>query len=127
MVRLEEDTTDFGIKFEGGRKDAQKVGTWFRRVKEVAEAFMRERHDAENCRAAERHAKVAAAPPTVGISTRRGEGGREEGGGERGRHAQETEVWVWPSSSRNLWAFQWPSQESVRPLLRHVAFSPQCH
>ena len=96
MVRLEEDTTEFGIKFEGGRKDAQKAGRWFQRVEEVAEAFMREWQDVENCRAAERHAEVAAAPPTVGISTqrvgggggrlRRGEGGRGEGGrGGKGR------------------------------------------
>ena len=57
---------------------------------------MRKRHDAESCRAAERHAKTAAAPPIVGISTQRGWSGggglgRGEGGG---RPAQETEVWV---------------------------------
>ena len=70
---------------------------------------MRKWHDAERCRAAKRHAKVAAAPSTVGISKaaggpagRRGEGargGREGGGGKGGRSAQETDVWVWASSS----------------------------
>ena len=58
---------------------------------------MRKWHNAESSRAAGRHAKAAAAPSTVGISKRPGEGGR--GGGKGGRHAQETEVWVWPSSS----------------------------
>ena len=33
---------------------------------------MRKWHDAERCKAAERHAKAAAAPSTVGISKRPG-------------------------------------------------------
>ena len=53
---------------------------------------MRKWHDTERCRAAERHAKAAAAPSTVGISKRpggekrggRGEGGRGKGEGGRG-------------------------------------------
>ena len=62
---------------------------------------MRNWHETERRKAAERRAKAAAVPSTVGISKRpggwrRGEGG---GGGNGGRHAQETEVWVWPSSS----------------------------
>ena len=49
-------------------------------------------------------ARRAAAPSTVGISQRPGGGGgggrQGEGGrGKGGRPAQETEVWVWPSSS----------------------------
>ena len=54
------------------------------------QSFMRIWDDVESCTAAERHAKGAAAPPTVAISKRRG------GGGKGGRLAQETEVWVWP-------------------------------
>ena len=61
-----------GMKFERWRKAAQKAGRWFRRVEEGAEAFMRKRHHAESCRVAERQAKAAAAPPTVGIYTRQG-------------------------------------------------------
>ena len=47
---------------------------------------MRKWHDTERCGAAEQHAKAAAAPFTVGISTRPGEGrlgGRGEGGGRK--------------------------------------------
>ena len=84
MVRLEEDPTEFGIKFEGWRKAAQKAGRWLRRVEEGEAAFMRKWHAAESCRAAERQAKAAAAPPTVGISTRPGGGGRGAGGGGGG-------------------------------------------
>ena len=71
----------FGIKFEGWREAAQEAGRWCRRVEEGAESFLRKWHDAESCRAAERHAKAAAAPPTVGISKRRGGGWRGRGGG----------------------------------------------
>ena len=42
---------------------------------------MRKWHDAESCRAAEQHAKPAAAPSTVGISKRPGGGGEGERGG----------------------------------------------
>ena len=79
MVCLEEDMSAFGIMFEGWRKASQKAGRWFRRVEEGAESFMRKLHDAEICRAAERHPKAAAAPSTVGIFERPG------GGGEGGR------------------------------------------
>ena len=75
---------------------------------------MRKWHDAEGCRAAEQHAMAAAAPSTVGISKRPG-GGGEGARGKGGGPVQETGFWVWPSSSRRLWAFQWPSQASVRP------------
>ena len=54
---------------------------------------MRNLHDTETFRAADRHAKTAAAPSAVGISKRqggggrigRGRGGRGEGGREEGR------------------------------------------
>ena len=49
---------------------------------------MRNLHDTERCRAAERHAKAAAAPSTDGISKRPGVGEaagvREAGGGMEG-------------------------------------------
>ena len=45
-VRLEEDMTEFGMKFEGWRKAAQKAGRWFRRVEEGAGSFMRKRRGA---------------------------------------------------------------------------------
>ena len=98
MDHLKEDMAVFGITFEGWRKAAQKAGRWFRRVEEGAELFVRIRHETERRKAAERCAKAAAAPSTVGISKRPGGGARKGGGGEGGRHAQETEVWVWPSS-----------------------------
>ena len=75
MAHLEEDISVFGMKFEGWRKAAQKAGRWFRRVEEGAE-FMRDWHETERRKAAERRAKAAAAPSTVGISMRPGEGGR---------------------------------------------------
>ena len=66
-------------------KTAQKAGRWFRRVEEGAELFMRNWHEKERRKAAERRAKAAAAPSTVGISKRPGRGGRgAEGGGEKG-------------------------------------------
>ena len=65
------------LKLEGWRKAAQKAGRWFRRVEEGAELFMRKWHETERRKAAERRAKTAAAPSTVGISKR-------EGGGEGG-------------------------------------------
>ena len=45
-MRLEEDMTEFGMKFEGWRKAAQKAGRWFRRVEEGAGSFMRKRRGA---------------------------------------------------------------------------------
>ena len=65
----------FGMEFEGWQKAAQKAGRWFRRVEEGAELFMRNRQETERHKAAERRAKAAAAPSTVGISK------RPEGGG----------------------------------------------
>ena len=88
MVHLKEDMSAFAMKLEGWRKAAQKAGRWFRRVEEEAESFVWKRHDAERCKAAERHAKAAAAPSTVGISKRLtggGNGAREEGGGQGGK------------------------------------------
>ena len=61
LVHLKKDMSLFGIKFEGWRKAVQKVGRWFRRVEGV-EFFMRKWYEAERRRAAERHAKAAAAP-----------------------------------------------------------------
>ena len=90
LVHLKEEMSVFGMKFEGWRKAVQTAGRWFRRVEEGAELFMRKRHEAERRRAAEQHAKAAAAPSTVSISKWPGGGGEEEGG----RPAQETEVWV---------------------------------
>ena len=81
------------MKFEGWRKVVEKAGRWVRRVEEGAELFMRKWREAERRRAAERHAKAAAVPDTVGTPKRPGRGGegggvgrvrREEGGG-RGR------------------------------------------
>ena len=68
------------MKFEGWRKAAHKTGRWFRRVEEGAELFMRNWHETEKRKAAERRAKAAAAPSTVGISKRPGGGGRAGGG-----------------------------------------------
>ena len=125
MDHLKEDMSVFGMKFEGWRKAAQKAGKmkfegwrkaaqkaskWFRRVEEGAGLNMWNWHQPERHKAAERRAKAAAAPSIVGISKRPGGeegkgggGGRGEGGkgrgGTGGRPAQETEVWVWPSSS----------------------------
>ena len=73
-MHLKEDMSVFGMEFEWWRKAAQKAGIWFRRVEEGAELFMRKWYETEGRRAAERHAKAAAAPSTVGISKRLGEG-----------------------------------------------------
>ena len=53
------------------------------KVEEGAELFMRNWHETERRKAAERRAKTAAAPSTVGIS-KRPEGGGRGGGGEGG-------------------------------------------
>ena len=87
MAHLKEDISVFG-KSEGWRKVVQKAGRWFQRVEKRAELFMRNWHETERRKAAGRRAKAAAAPSTVGTC----------GGGKVGRHAQETEFWVWPSS-----------------------------
>ena len=71
MPYLEEDMSVFGMKLEGWRKAAQKAGRWFRRVEKGAE-FMRNWHETERRKAAERRAKAAAAPSTVGISKQPG-------------------------------------------------------
>ena len=98
MDHLKEDMSVLRMTSKGWRKAAQKAGKWFRRVEEGAELFMRNWHETERRKAAERRAKAAEAPPTVGISKRPGGGGRGEGGkGER--PAQGTKICVWPSSS----------------------------
>ena len=74
----------FRMKFEGWRKAAQKANRWFRRVEEGAELFMRNWHETERHKAAERRANAAAAPSTVGISKRPGGGGRRGGGRRAG-------------------------------------------
>ena len=79
MVRLEEDITEVGMKFEGADR-------WFRRVEEGREAFVRKWHRAESCRTAEGHAEAAKSPPIVVLYRRRMEGGKG------GRPVQETEV-----------------------------------
>ena len=48
MKDLEEHLKAFGIKFEGWREAAQKVGRWFRRVEEGAEVLMRKYLKDEN-------------------------------------------------------------------------------
>ena len=89
MDHLKEDMSVFGMKFEGWRKTAQKAGRWFRRVEEGAELFMPNWHATERRKAAERRAKAAAEPSSVGISKRpmggvRGGGGEGPGGGGEG-------------------------------------------
>ena len=85
MDHLTEDMSVFGMKFEGWRKAAQKANNrWFRRVEEGAELFMRNWHETERHKAAERRANAAAAPSTVGISKRPGGGGRRGGGRRAG-------------------------------------------
>ena len=79
MAHLKKDMSVFEMKFKGWRKAAQKAGRWFRRVEEGAELFMRNWHETERRKAAERRAKAAAAPSTVGISE------RPRGGGQGGR------------------------------------------
>ena len=91
LAHLNEEILVCGMKFEGGRMAAQKAGRWFRQVEEGVELLMRNWHETKRRKAAERRAKAAAALSTVGISKR-------PGGGGEGRPAQETEVWVWPSS-----------------------------
>ena len=76
MAHLKADMLVFGMKFEGWRKAVQKAGRWFRRIEEGAELLMRNWHETERRKAAERHAKAAAAPSTVGISKRPGGGRR---------------------------------------------------
>ena len=69
------------MKFEGWRKAAQKAGRWFRRVEEGAELFfLRNWHETERRKAAERRAKATPAPSTVVISKR--PGGEERRGVE---------------------------------------------
>ena len=58
MDHLKEDMSVFGTKFEGWRKAAQKAGRWFRRVGEGAKLFMRNLHETERRKAAERRAKA---------------------------------------------------------------------
>ena len=70
LAHLKEDMPVFEMKFEGWRKVAQKAGRWFRRVEEGAELVMRNWHETERRKAAERRAKDVAAPSTVGISKR---------------------------------------------------------
>ena len=57
MAHLKEDMPVFGTKLEGWRKAAQNAGRWFRRVEERAELFMRNWHETERRKAAERRAK----------------------------------------------------------------------
>ena len=75
MAHLKEDMSVFETKFEVRRKAAQNAGRWFRPVEEGAELLMRNWHETERRKSAERCAKAAAAPSTVGISKRPGGGG----------------------------------------------------
>ena len=81
MDHLKEDMSVFGMKFEGWCKAAQKAGRWFRRVKEGAELFMRNWHETERRKAAERRAKARQRHPPLAYLSGRGEG---EGGGRGG-------------------------------------------
>ena len=113
MVHLEEDLSVSGMEFEGWQNNAQEAGGWFRPVAKRAEPFMWKWHDAERCKAAERHAKDTAAASTVGMPKRPGGG---EGGGGGGRAGREGAVlpkrlksWsghhrpeaCWPSNGRH--------------------------
>ena len=128
FVHLNKVISVIAIKFLGWRKVAQKAGECFQRGERGAELAMRKWIETEKRRAAKRRTNDARAPPTVGISTQPGGGGgtgdgregREGGKGGRkgrgeGRPIQNTEYWVWTSSSSNLGAFQWPSHRSVKP------------
>ena len=82
----------FGMKFEGWRKAVRKSGRWFQGVKKAAELFMRNRHETERRKTADRRAKAGAASSTVGISKLPGGGGRGRrrrkgimGGGDGGK------------------------------------------
>ena len=58
---------------KGCRYAAQKAGRWCRRVEEGAELFMWNWYDeTERRKTAERRAKAAASPSTIGISKRSG-------------------------------------------------------
>ena len=83
MGHLKEDMSVFGMKFEGWRKAAQKANRWFRRVEEGAELFMRNWHETERHKAAERRATLRQRHPPSASLSGRGEG--EGGGGEEGR------------------------------------------
>ena len=84
MAHLKEDMSAFGTKFEKWRKAAKKAGRLFRQADEGAELFIIQKwHKTERRKAAERRAKAAEAPSTVGISKRLGKGGRG-GRGEGG-------------------------------------------
>ena len=80
MTYQREDMSVFGMKFKWWRKAAQKADRWFRRVEEGAVLFIRNWHEMERRKTAQRRTKAAVAPSTVGISKRPGEG---EGGGGR--------------------------------------------
>ena len=58
MDHLKEDMSVFGMKFEGWRKAAQKAGRWSLRVEEGAELFMRNWHERERRKAAERRSYI---------------------------------------------------------------------
>ena len=73
MKDLEEDLKAFGIKFEGWREAAQKVGRWLRRVEEGAEVSMRKWRKDDKEATTERHRTVTTATLTGGASTRAGE------------------------------------------------------
>ena len=77
MAHLKEDMSVFGTKFEKWRKAAQTAGRGFRRVEEGPELFMRNWHEPDRRKAAERRAKAATAPSTGSASL----SGRGEGGG----------------------------------------------
>ena len=105
LVHPKEDMSVFGMKLDRWRKAAQKAGKSFRRV-EGAELFMRIMHEAERRRAAERHAKAASAPSTVGILKRPGRRGKGRGaekgglgGGGRASCQKRIEAFVRPSPS----------------------------
>ena len=85
MVHLEEDMTEFGMKLKDGERLRKWPADGLDGFRTGRRAFMRKWHNAESCRAAERHAKNAASPPTVDTNMRRGGvGGGREGGGEGG-------------------------------------------
>ena len=83
-----------------GERQHRRSADGFDAVEEGVEAFMRKRHHADERIAPERHAKFAPATPTADTNKRGGGKGRGwVGGWVGGCPAQETEVWVWRSSS----------------------------
>ena len=84
MDHLKEVMSVFGMKFEGWRKAAQKAGRWFRRVEEGTKLFMRNWHETERRKAAERRERLRQRHPPLASLSGRGKGRGIGGAGGRG-------------------------------------------